>query len=388
MKVLVLTVTAGEGHNATAAAIQKSFEERGVECRVLDTCLHINPGLYLLIAKGYLLCATNLKKAYAYVYGKLEHREFKDKNSYTPSPTRTSYRIVKKKIEKYITEYAPDAIVYTHVFAGALLDVIAEKKPLGARTVGILTDFAPHPFWEETLRTDRVVIANDLISPSLERKGLLREQLLPIGIPIRPQFAESVPREEARRELGLDPNLPTLLLMGGSMGYGSLAKTLAEVDKLDTPLQVICVCGRNEKAKAEIDKMTFQKKVLAFGYTDKISLLMDASDCIVSKPGGLTTSEALAKRLPMIICNPIPGQEDRNAEFLLNAGVAVTLSKTASLSDVVYQLFHNPERIELMKKNIDLIRRPHATRDLVDAVFSLVEEKEAEAAEEKDPATV
>lgn len=378
MKVLVLTVTAGEGHNATAAAIQKSFEERGVDCRVLDTCLQINPALYFLIAKGYLLCATNLKKAYAYVYGKLEHREFKDKNSYTPSPTRTSYRIVKKKMEQYIAEYDPDAIVYTHVFAGALLDVIAQKKPLRARTVGVLTDFAPHPFWEETLRSDRVVIANELIAPSLERKGLSKDQLLPIGIPIRPQFAESVPREQARTELGLDPELPTLLLMGGSMGYGSLAKTLSEIDALDTKLQVICVCGRNEKAKAEIDGMTFRKRVLAFGFTDKISLLMDASDCIVSKPGGLTTSEALAKRLPMIICNPIPGQEDRNAEFLLNSGVAVKLSKHASLSDVVYQLFCNPERIELMKKNIDLIRRPHATRDLVDTVFSLVEEAKQE----------
>ena len=380
MKVLILSVTAGEGHNATAAAIQKNFEERGVECRVLDTCMQINYGLYLLIARGYLLCAANLKKAYAYCYGKLEHREFKNKNSYVSSPTRKSYSIVKKKLAQYIEDYDPDAIVYTHVFAGAILDVIAEKKPLRARTVGILTDFAPHPFWEETLRSDRVVIANDLIIPNLERKGLKKEQLLPIGIPIRPQFAESMPKAEARRELGLDPDLPTLLLMGGSMGYGTLAETIKDIDALDTPLQVICVCGRNEKAKAEIDAMRFKKKVLAFGFTDRISLLMDASDCIVSKPGGLTTSEALAKRLPMIICNPIPGQEDRNAEFLLNSGVALKVSKHASLSDVVYQLFHDPARVELMKQNIDLIRRPNATRDLVDTVFSLVEEKEAEKA--------
>ena len=189
-----------------------------------------------------------------------------------------------------------------------------------------------------------------------------------------------MPKQEAREALGLDPSLPTLLLMGGSMGYGTLAETIKDIDALDTPLQVICVCGRNEKAKAEIDAMQFQKKVLSFGFTDQISLLMDASDAIVSKPGGLTTSEALAKRLPMIICNPIPGQEDRNAEFLLNSGVALKVSKHSSLSDVVYQLFHDPTRVELMKQNIDLIRRPNATRDLVDAVFSLVAEKEAEKA--------
>lgn len=384
MKVLILSVTAGEGHNATAAAIQRAFDERGVECRVLDTCLQINRLLYKTVAKGYLVCASRLKKAYAYFYEKLEHREFRDKNSYTKSPTRTSYRIIKKRMEQYIAEYDPDVIIYTHVFAGTLLDVIAQKKKLRARTVGILTDFAPHPFWEETLRSDRVVIANDMILPALERKGLSREQLLPIGIPIRPQFAVNVPKEEARERLGLAPDTPTVLLMGGSMGYGSLSKTLSELDALDTDLQILCVCGRNEKAKREIDEMTFEKKVIAFGYTDEIPLLMDASDCIVSKPGGLTTSEALAKRLPMIICNPIPGQEDRNAEFLLNAGVAVKMSRHASLADVVYQLFLHPERVALIKENIDLIRRPNATEDLLDAVFALVgetaEEKQQEAA--------
>ena len=298
MKVLILSVTAGEGHNATAAAIQKNFEERGVECRVLDTCMQINYGLYLLIARGYLLCAANLKKAYAYCYGKLEHREFKNKNSYVPSPTRKSYSIVKKKLAQYIEDYDPDAIVYTHVFAGAILDVIAEKKPLRARTVGILTDFAPHPFWEETLRSDRVVIANELISPLLERKGLSKDQLLPIGIPIRPQFAESQPKADARAALGLDPAVPTLLLMGGSMGYGSLAKTLSDIDALDAALQVVCVCGRNEKAKAEIDAMTFRKKVLAFGYTDQVPLLMDAADCIDRKSTRLNSSHKRLSRMP------------------------------------------------------------------------------------------
>lgn len=370
MKVLILTVTAGEGHNSTADAIRAQMEAEGIECEVLDAALKISRSLYNFISKGYLLSTADFKSLYARVYGKLEQRK---KNSFTPSVTRTTYGMVIRKIHEHILRMQPDVIVYTHIFAGVLLDVIAEKKGLSARTVGILTDFAMHPFWEESLRTDRVVIPNEMLLPAARRKGLTDGQIAPIGIPIRPQFAEknAVPQAEARRRLGLLPDLPTVLLMGGSMGYGNLAGTLRELDDSPTAMQIISVCGNNAKAKEEIDALTFKKPVHNFGYTNEIALMMDAADCIVTKPGGLTTSEALAKRLPIIICNPIPGQEDRNTDFLLNMGAAMRVSRTVRLSDVLYQLFHDPARVALMKESIDLIRKPNATADLIALVRSL-----------------
>ncbi|MBQ8174120.1 MAG: galactosyldiacylglycerol synthase [Clostridia bacterium] len=367
MKVLILTITAGEGHNSTAAAIQKDLEARGVECRTLDTCLEISRGLYNLISKGYLLTTAEFKKAYSFVYGKLENRKG---NSYTGSLTRTTYGLVKKNIADYISEYCPDVIVYTHVFAGVFLDIIMQKKTITAKTVGILTDFVMHPFWEETLRTDRVVIPNEMLIPAARRKGLSDVQIVPSGIPIRSEFATAVPRDGARRLLGLDADIPTLMLMGGSMGYGSMLKTMCEIDALDAEFQIISVCGNNQKVKEEIDTYPFRRRVLNFGYTNQISLLMDAADCIVTKPGGLTTSEALAKRLPMIICNPIPGQEERNADFLLNSGVAMKITPTLRLSDAVYQMFSDPRRIECMRASTDLIRKPNAARDLTDLILS------------------
>lgn len=371
MKVLILTITAGEGHNATAAAIEKSLEARGVDCQVLDACLKINRSLYDLVAKGYLLTTAEFKKAYSFVYSKLEGRK---SNSYTRSMTRTAYNMIKHKVLHFIDEYQPDVIVYTHIFAGILLDILKQKNRLTARTVGVVTDFVMHPFWEESLRTDRIVIANEMLIPAARRKGYTAGQISPTGIPIRPQFATSLPKDEARRAFGIDENKPTLLLMGGSMGYGSLAKTVGELDAQETDMQILCVCGNNRAAKEEIDAIKFRKTVRNFGYTEQISLLMDAADCIVTKPGGLTTSEALAKRLPMIIANPIPGQEDRNTEFLLNSGVAMKISKTAVLADAIYQLFRDPVRIETMKRNIDLIRKPHASEDLADLIFSLADE--------------
>lgn len=367
MKVLILSITAGEGHNTTAVAIQKELESRGVECRVLDTCMEISRGLYNVISKGYLLSTAEFKKTYSMIYGKLEKRKG---NSYTGSLTRTTSGLIKKNLADYIDEYCPDVIVYTHVFAGIFLDIIRQKKTITAKTVGVLTDFVMHPLWEETLRNDRVVIPNELTASFVRRKGFSDDKILPLGIPIRPEFATSVPKDGARRLLGLDENLPVIMLMGGSMGYGSLFKTVCEIDELDMELQVISVCGNNEKAKAAIDGHGFRHRVLNFGYTNQISLLMDAADCIVTKPGGLTTSEALAKRLPMLICNPIPGHEERNAEFLCNCGVAAMITPTMRLPDVIHQVFSDPRRIELMRASTDVIRKPNASRDLVDLVLS------------------
>ena len=298
MKILIFSVTAGEGHNATAASVRAALEAEGHDCKIMDTWLQTSRNVYNIISKGYLLTTAEFKRTYAWAYTRLENRKV---NSYSPSLTRSTYKMIKKKILSAIEDYAPDVIVYTHIFAGIFLDVIAEQGKLRARTVGILTDFAMHPFWEEALRTDRVVIPNELLIPAAMRKGLLREQIAPIGIPVREEFTlPPLSKTEARRRLGLSEDMPTLLLMGGSMGYGTLADNLKELDAMAQPMQLICVCGNNEKAKAEIDGMTFTHRVLNFGYTKEISLLMDAADCIVTKPGGLTSSEALCKRLPMI----------------------------------------------------------------------------------------
>lgn len=372
MKVLILTITAGEGHNATAAAIHEALSARGVESEVLDVYQKTNRLLYGIIAKGYLTASSDLKPLYSAVYSRLEKRK---SDSYRTSLTRTSQALILHRVYNHILEYKPDVIVYTHVFAGVLLDVIKEKKGLTARSVGVTTDFTMHPFWEETLRTDRVVIPNEMLIPAARRKGLAERQICPIGIPIRAAFSSARDKGEARRALGLDPDLRTLLLMGGSMGYGDLPGTLRELDGMTENFQIIVVCGNNKKAKAEIDALTMRKRILTFGYTSEIDLLMDAADCIVTKPGGLTTSEALAKRLPMIICNPIPGQEDRNSEFLLNSGAAMRISKTTRLADVIHQLFHNPERIRILQEAIDLIRKPNSTASLADLIISLGEEK-------------
>ncbi len=376
MKVLILTVTAGEGHNSTAKALKKQFDEQGHECEVLDTYLNVSRGLYNLISKGYLLAVDNLKRLYSKVYRALENRE---KNPNDRSFTRFANSLISDKMYKTICDFAPDVIIYTHPFCGILMDVLKQKKAIDMPLMGIVTDFVMHPFWEESLRSDAVVVPNELLIPAAIHKGFSREQILPLGIPIDKKFARMGDKSEIRLRLGLDVGKKTVLIMGGSMGYGNIADTIRDLDKSEIDMQLVCVCGNNIKAREEIDALKTEKKVVNLGYVNNVDELMDAADCIVTKPGGITTSETLAKRLPMIICNPIPGQEERNTEFLQNCGSAIAIGGAFSLSDAIGMLLSNNGKVDRMRDSIDGIRKPNATLDICEYAISLAEKSKAKA---------
>lgn len=356
MKILILSVTAGEGHNSTAKALCEAFERLGAECTVLDTFQYISPPLAKFLSEGYLLVTEKARRAYEVGYRLAERRRGDEK-----AVTYLVDMAFAGDIADFINHEDYGVILFTHPFAGMILDHLKEKKMLSVPTIGILTDFTFHPYWEDCTRNDYVVTpAEGLLVQGL-RKGFRREQLLPYGIPIRPAFLETVPKEKAREKLGLAPEKTTILIMGGSMGYGNLAETVSRIDGIDggTDFQMAVVCGNNRDAKGEIDALIadgkLRHRVLTTGFVDYISLLMDASDCIVTKPGGLTTSESLAKGLPMVIVNPIPGQEQRNTEFLLNNGAASAASPTCPVEECLYQLLTSPVRLESMGRCVKVL---------------------------------
>lgn len=370
MKILVLTITAGEGHNSTAAALKAGIDKFGYECRVEDVYRLLNRALYSAVSKGYLFATKHLKKLYGDVYRLAEMRS-SDANS--NSPMRRANSVLIRMLRKYIEDYDPDTIVFTHVFAGVLLDEIKEKYGLRAKTVGIVTDFRVHPYWEECLHLDYVVCADRRMTYSIVKKGFEPSQVLPFGIPVRPQFLEDISKDDARRELGIEDKL-TILMMGGSMGFGNLVDNVKELDELDADFQMIVVCGNNAKAFDDLQKLKTKKKIYVYGYANNVHVMMSASDCIVTKPGGLTVSEALTKRLPMIIVNPIPGQEDRNEEFLLNNGAAIATSKSLKLDEAVWMCVSDTDRLRLIREAIDQIRHPDAMDNICAFAVELAKE--------------
>lgn len=368
MKALVISVTCGQGHNSTARAIIKGLESKGFECEFLDCFEYINKILASIIDDGYLLSTKIAPKPYAAIYKRAEKR----KKPELFSKMKATNTILASKLRTYIEESDPDVIVTTHCFASAMVSILKEHNVIHSKNIAIVTDFTVHPFWEDSVNFDYVVVASELLKNQLLKKGFRDEQILTTGIPIAPKFSQNTyDKIKVREELGLEPDKLTILLMSGSMGYGHIKKTVSKLDKVNADFQTIVVCGKNEEVKKSIDKMRKSKTFLTFGYVDNIDELMAASDCIITKPGGLTTSEALAMDLPLIVIDPIPGQEERNRDFLLNNGAAMSVNETCPIDEVLYQLFRNPDRISNMKNSIAFLKKPDSTKALVDHISSL-----------------
>lgn len=369
MNFLILSVTAGEGHNSTAKALKTALEARDSYCTIVDTFDYVSPELAKIISEGYLLVTERAKYAWKIGYNLAEKRKQSEH-----SMNLFKYAM-SDDLAKYIKSDTFDAVVFTHPFAGILLDVMKTRRMITNRTVGILTDFTFHPYWEDCTHNDYVVTPDKLLNPQGRRKGFSDEQILPFGIPIKPSFSEKMGKAEAREKLGLNKNLSTFLLMGGSMGYGNISENVKKIDAcaMDRDFQLICVCGNNADMKAEVDKIaeTSRHRILVTGFVNYISTIMDASDCIISKPGGLTTSESLVKGLPMIIINPIPGQEERNAIFLTNTGCAMSATKTCPIDECIYQLLMSDTRLETMSRSIAEIAKPNSTRDMCEFLLNL-----------------
>lgn len=370
MKVLILSNTAGQGHRSTAGALEEMLKSRGVECKVLDTYAYADPVRYKVIDRGYLVATARIPAAYGLAYRAAEKLR---KNDSMYSPVNIDNFVLALKLKKYFgREFNPDLIVCTHVFSAQVVNVMKAKGWINVPVIGIVTDYTLHPFWEDVTHIDYIVIASELLTLQTIKRGIPKEKILPLGIPISPKFCQHIEKSEARRQLGIDPDKTTLLLMSGSMGYGNIAHVLEKVDEVEADFQILAVCGNNKNAKRRIDSIKTRKRVYSYGFVNNVDVMMDAADCIVTKPGGLTTSEALAKNLPIVMVNPIPGQEERNVEFMLNNGLAINATKTFPIDEALYQLFMYPQKLENMISNIRLVGKPNATKDLTDFIMNLL----------------
>ena len=361
MKILLMSIKAGYGHHSTAKAVIEKFEKHGHICKMLDIFEYISPYLGNTIQDGYLLSTKYLASTYGKVYSTMAEKETPYRKFSVPEIVST---LVSKKLRTYVEEFEPDLIIGTHSYAGMIMSELREKEIINCPIIGIVTDFTVHPFWEST-NLDYYVIPDRGLIYEMERKGIPKHKILPIGIPIRPNFETSTEKSQARKILDI-PDTKTILLMMGSMGYGNIKKTLMEIDETDEDFQVLCICGNNERMKKAISKYPWKKYIRAYGFTDNIDLMMDASDIVISKPGGLTTSEALAKGIAMIAVNPIPGQEDRNLMYLLNNGAIISANDTYRMSDAIHQLLGIPQRLDELKICAKRLGKPNSTQDLYD----------------------
>ncbi len=360
-KCLVLSVTAGQGHHSCGKAVCDYFNAHGVETVMIDTLRYINPLISHAVANGYLVATEYSPPLYGSMYRLAEKRRPRERGD---ALAKLASMILKGNLLKYINEYDPQVIVCTHVFSAYLLTTLGLSHII---KVGIVTDFTIHPFWETT-HMDYYVTASELLNLQLIKKGISPDKALPIGIPIRDRFNQRMSRAEACAQLGIE-NKETLLMMSGSMGYGNMVRSVEKIDALSHDFQILAVCGNNADAQRRIESIPRRHDIYAYGYVDTIDVMMDAADILITKPGGLSTSEAMAKGVPIVLTTPIPGQENRNVEFLLNNGLAMMSSPTTPIDECVYQLFSEPGRLTRMREALEHYGKRNANQALFEKVI-------------------
>ena len=369
MKVMILSITTGQGHHAAAKSIGEALELRGTDVKIIDVYEQIDKHFSEALNKSFLLATKHTTKAYRAVYELIDTKTTPSTKYSFPNALGNHIGI---KFEKFIDEFSPDAIICTHVLAAQVVNELKRRgKFTDIPTIGIVTDYTIHPLWEEVTNVEYVEIASEFISQRANIKGITNDRLLPFGIPIQKKFSVKRDRDEVRKELGLPVDGRVILVMAGSMGYGNMPAIISGILRFDESCTILAICGNNKKLYNNLIKKEFPNNVKLYNFIDNVDVLMDSADCIVTKPGGLTTTESMAKGLPMIFVNPLPGQEDRNQEFFLNSGLALAVTKTFTIDEALFLLFNQPGRLELIREEMKKISKPNAADTLAEFVLKL-----------------
>lgn len=281
-----------------------------------------------------------------------------------------------KKLKKMIYNFKPEAIACTQAFPCGMVADFKKTYDLDVPLIGVLTDYYPHSYWKYD-NVDGYVVPSDQAKKRLVDNGVKKDRVHVFGIPISPTFSKPLDKNFILKSLNLQTNIPTILLMGGGQGLGPIEDLVFAINTIEGQFQVIIVCGTNKKLKKWLEKRKtlFKKDMAIFGYTRQINILMDISDLIVTKPGGLTTAEALTKGLPLVIVNPIPGQEAKNTEFLLSAGVAVKAKNPLDAAVLIESLLNTPGKLDKMKAAALKHAKPQSAMDTAKLLLSLIQQE-------------
>ena len=375
-RILLLSASSGAGHVRAAEALEKAFNKitRDVglssEVRHVDTLKFTNRVFRHLYSKAYIDAVTRLPDLTGWVYDKLDKPWKNERRRLALDKLNT------RPFVKLLREYQPDMIVCTHFLPAEIVSWLKAKERITSRQAIIVTDFDVHAMWL-CHHYEQYFVAIDEARAYLDALSIPRDKITVSGIPIDPVFALHKDKHKMRIKHGLAPDRITILLSAGGFGVGPMEHLITALLPLRHRAQLVAICGRNEDLKDRVSQLASRIKpdatvtVKPFGYTREMDELMSASDLMVGKPGGLTTSEALSKGLVSVIANPIPGQEERNSDHLLEAGVAIRCNNLPTLAYKLDQLLADPERFATMQSKATAISRPHAARDIVQKLLEL-----------------
>jgi processive 1,2-diacylglycerol beta-glucosyltransferase len=376
MRVLIPTVTAGAGHLQAAAALEEAWRSARPddEVRRVDVLDYVPRWYRKIYVKGYVKLIEHAPELYALMFKKTDNpTRIKELTKFR----RRSSGVMAARFVKELMAFQPEVFISPHYFPleilGGVLNRRRYRAKLSPHVTCVVTDFEAHALWMEPC-VDLYCVASEATKARLVARGASRESVIVTGIPIAAKFSARLDADMVRRQFSFQSDVPTLLVLGGGFGMGPVQEILAELNKIERSLQVIVVCGRNEKLRKQLAGQTHRHPTQILGFANNMQELMAASDLILTKPGGLTTSEALALGKPLLILHPIPGQEAANSDFLLEQGAA---AKINCLEDLPYKLTHVLESRKLMQMSraARALGQPRAAMAICSAIAGRYQDK-------------
>lgn len=382
MKILILSASTGEGHNSSGKAILNAMLQRGIDAEMKDVLEIANPRASKKVSKTYVKSTEGhnlFSKIYALAVWVSEHL-----NQGRRSPVYLFNKIYWRRLYRYLEQGGYDAVVSVHLFAAESLTAVKREGKLRIPTFFVMTDYTLHAFLNDT-DLDYYIIPHEDLIPVYTRQGFKFDHIFPIGIPVDvDKFTTRQPKSEARKQVAeqlcfkLKANEGNwYLVMSGSMGFGNMSQLMREfISRIGKNDRVICVCGRNERNLHTVQRdFAKEGRVVPVGYTDKVSLLMDACDVVLSKPGGITTTETIIKNIPLVHTAPIPGIESENAEFCHERNMSFYAAKPVEQVEAAIRLATDTEAREAMLESQRRNSEPKTCQFIIDLVMHTLEDQ-------------
>ncbi|MBY0528317.1 MAG: glycosyltransferase [Gemmataceae bacterium] len=382
-RILVLSASVGAGHMRAAQAVELALRQVVPDATVknIDILTLTNSAFRRLYGKAYLDLVNKVPHVLGYFYDIL------DQPSRSGQNRGDKLRLMVEKLNlktftRMLQEEPCDLVINTHFLPAEIIAALRRDGKLNVPQVTATTDFETHRLWVNQ-PCDRYFTATEEGSMYLQSWGVPAGTTFATGIPIHPIFCEMKDRATLLQRHGLIGDRPIVLQMAGGFGVGPIEKIYRAILDVERPLEAIVVAGRNEVVRAQLEAVPCppRHRTHVIGFTDQIDELMAVADLVVSKPGGLTTSEVLARGAGMVIVNPIPGQESRNSDFLLENGAAIKINNLATLGHKLAPLLEQPERLAQLKTNARRLGRPRAAFDVVERSLELLRKSQAQTAD-------
>lgn len=359
-RIILMYISEVSGHHSATLAIEKAIKIISPETEILNINAfnYTNPISEKIANRLYLSMIKMTPQIWDYLYDNPKVVKKLEKIK------ETIHKFNSPKLKKLFDKFKPDIVACSQAFPCGM--VAGFKKLYGSQLplVAVLTDYIPHAYWIYD-NINYYVVPSDEIGLRLMQKGIPSDKIKSFGIPFDPKFNEPVDKEKVLQELNLASDLNTVLIMGGGQGLGPIKTIVRSLEKVNKRIQEIVITGNNQELYNSLEKKIrkYKHKVVPLGYVNNINELMDISSIIITKPGGITTSEALAKKLPMLIIKSIPGQEASNAVYLTQKGAALKVDTLSDINFIVEYLLTHPEELNNLRISAGNICKPNASLD-------------------------